>query len=400
MAYAWGPCPRQPSASKVSLVTEEILTFQTVRQRSGAGDGADAVAGVGGVHAAVFRPVAAATRRPTWGWPISLARWSNGQRVAQQPPVCRRPGDARRRRFRVGLQRARRFSGAMPAESLYEALAIYADVVRRPHLAADQMEDSRLVCLQEVRALEDDLAQRLMLELRRRRYPDPYGRSSQGTEESLQRIQHEDIRRFQQSHYRPNESILGVAGKVDWDRLRDQVAQLLGDWEPDGAAPLDEQPAAGGYSHLRHASSQTHIGVAYPSVPYADPDYFQVRGAVGVSERRDEFAAVHRGARRTRPVLRRVTPPAIRCAIVAAWSAMPGRRPSGAGDVGRARSDELERLAHGVRQDELDRLKARIKSILIMQQESRCRAAVRSRPTGTFSVVSRRWTKWAGSSTA
>ena len=76
------------------------------------------------------------------------------------------------------------FGGAMPAERIEEALAIHADLVQRPHLPADQLEDARLACIQEIRALEDDLAQRAMQELRRRRYGDPFGRNNQGTLDS------------------------------------------------------------------------------------------------------------------------------------------------------------------------------------------------------------------------
>ena len=57
------------------------------------------------------------------------------------------------------------FGGAMPAESLPQVLAIYADLIQRPHLPEDQLEDARLGCLQEVRAIEDDLAQKTMQQL-------------------------------------------------------------------------------------------------------------------------------------------------------------------------------------------------------------------------------------------
>ena len=40
--------------------------------------------------------------------------------------------------------------GAMPAESLPQVLSIFADLVQRPHLPEDQLEDARLGCLQEV----------------------------------------------------------------------------------------------------------------------------------------------------------------------------------------------------------------------------------------------------------
>ena len=69
------------------------------------------------------------------------------------------------------------FGGAMPAESLFDVLAIYADLIRKPHLPPKQLEDARLNCLQDVRALEDDLPQKMMQRLRWRYYGDPFGRS-------------------------------------------------------------------------------------------------------------------------------------------------------------------------------------------------------------------------------
>ena len=64
---------------------------------------------------------------------------------------------------------------AMQAAKLDDALTIYADLLRRPHLPEDQLEDSRLVCYQELQAVEDDLAQRVFLQLRQRQYGDPWG---------------------------------------------------------------------------------------------------------------------------------------------------------------------------------------------------------------------------------
>src|SRR5262245_55086 len=44
------------------------------------------------------------------------------------------------------------FGGATPAVNLNQVLSIYADLVQRPHLPADQLDDARQVCIQEVRA--------------------------------------------------------------------------------------------------------------------------------------------------------------------------------------------------------------------------------------------------------
>ena len=106
------------------------------------------------------------------------------------------------------------YSGATLAENLPQALAIYADVLRRPHLPEDQLEAGRLAMLQELRAVEDEPAQKVMIELRRRHYPEPWGRPSQGEQEALEATTIDDIRRHFQRRYRPNGTILGVAGRV------------------------------------------------------------------------------------------------------------------------------------------------------------------------------------------
>jgi predicted Zn-dependent peptidase len=261
------------------------------------------------------------------------------------------------------------FGGAMPAESLLEALTIYADVVRRPHLPEAQLDDARLVCIQEIRAVEDDLPQRVYQDLRLLCYGQPWGRSYQGTIEAVEQMEREDVRRFLSETYCPNGAILSVAGKFDWTRLRDHVAHLLADWPPQESAAKEESAAETRFRHLPHDSNQTHIGVAYPSVPYAHPDYYQARGAVGilsdgmssrlfteVRENRGLCYAVHATCHSLRDR-----------GSVLCYAGTTTERAQETLDVLIA---ELRRLAEGVQADELQRLKAKIKSSLIMQQES------------------------------
>ncbi len=261
------------------------------------------------------------------------------------------------------------YSGATLAENLPQALAIYADVLRRPHLPEDQLEAGRLAMLQELRAVEDEPSQKVMIALRRRHYPEPWGRPSQGEEEAIETTSAADIRAHFRRFARPNGTILGVAGRLDWTRLKELVGQLLGDWAPLETETIEESPAAGGYQHVPYDSQQTHVAIAYASVPYRHPDYFQAWGAVGVlsggmsarlftevRERRglcySVFATLHtlrdRGA-------------------VFCYAGTGAERAQETLDVTLA---ELVRLARGIEERELERLKARIKSGLIMQQES------------------------------
>ncbi|MEM9658138.1 MAG: pitrilysin family protein, partial [Planctomycetota bacterium] len=174
------------------------------------------------------------------------------------------------------------FSGATFAESLDQALAIYADVVRRPRLPTDQLDAAKLVCLQEIRGVEDDPAQKLMIELRRRSYPDPWGRGSHGAESGIHESEFEDVQRHWSKHYRPNGAILGVAGNVEWSRLVDAVEGLFGDWSSSEADPVSERDPSDQSPHVEFAGNQCHIGIAYPSVPYRDPEYLRAWAAVGV----------------------------------------------------------------------------------------------------------------------
>ncbi len=174
------------------------------------------------------------------------------------------------------------YSGATVAENLPPALAIYADLLRRPRLPDEQLESCRQVVLQDLRAVEDEPADKVMIELRRRHYPAPWGRPSQGEKTSLEATSADNVRDFFRRCVMPNGTILGVAGRIDWEPLRDLVDRLFGDWAMGQPPTIVEEPALGRCLHIPYDSNQTQIGVAYDSVPYRHPDYFRAWGAVGV----------------------------------------------------------------------------------------------------------------------
>lgn len=261
------------------------------------------------------------------------------------------------------------FSGATLARNLLPALQIYGDVLRRARLPEDQFEAARAVCLQDVSSIEDDPAQKVMLELRRLHFPDPWGRCSQGDQAALEAVTLDEIRAHVHHRYRPNGTIIGVAGRFDWKTVVDQVGQLYGDWAVQPDEKFQEITNGKQREHLHHESNQTQIGIAYKSVPYKDPDYFQAWGAVGVlsggmssrlfTEVREKRGlcytvyATHQSLRDMGSVL--------------CYAGTSSERAQETLDV---TLGELVRLANGIEPNELKRLKARIKSALVMQQES------------------------------
>jgi predicted Zn-dependent peptidase len=261
------------------------------------------------------------------------------------------------------------FSGATLAKNLLPALGVYADVLRRAHLPDDELESVRMVALQELAGVEDEPGQRTMQELRKLHYPHPWGRRSQGQREALETITLGEIREHYNQTFRPNGAILSVAGRLDWPRVRDAVGELFGDWSRGPETPVIETPRSERRRHVSHDSNQTHIAVAYDSIPYKHPDYFQAWGAVGVLSG-GMSARLFTEVREKRGLCYSVS--AMQATLkdrgaVLAYSGTSAERAQETLDV---LLGELVRLAKGIEPHELDRLKARIKSGLIMQQES------------------------------
>jgi predicted Zn-dependent peptidase len=260
------------------------------------------------------------------------------------------------------------FGGATLAKNISKVIRIYADLLRRPHLPGDQLDASRQVAIQELRSIEDDPGHKVMLELKRRHYPAPWGTPSEGEMAALEAISIDDIR----AHYgkiSPTGMIIGVAGRIEWSKLKDVVGDLFGDWKPHAISEPVEGSRGPAIEHLSHPSNQTQIGIAFPSVPYRHPDYFQASGAVGVlsggmssrlfTEVREKrglcysvYASYH--TQRDR-------------ASVLCYAGTSADRAQETLDV---TMHELTRLFKGVLPEELERLKARVKSGLIMQGES------------------------------
>lgn len=266
------------------------------------------------------------------------------------------------------------FGGAMPAVGLLDALRVYADVLRRPQLPEGQLEDGRLACLQEIQSLEDDLASQVMLELRRRHYGEPFGRSSEGRADHLREMSLDAIREFYGQYYQPAGAVIAVAGKIDWPRLRDEVESLFADW-PAAHQPLPgSQPAEHGMAHIDFESHQTHIGVAWPSVPYSHPDYYLARGAVGVLS--DGMSSrLFREVREKRGLCYTVSANLHSLLDRGSVVCYCGTTTESAQQSLDVLVDQFRLLAKGISQAELDRLRIQIRSGLIMQQES-CRSRV------------------------
>lgn len=259
--------------------------------------------------------------------------------------------------------------GSCLAENLPAALRIYADIIRRPHLNPDEF-DAVLSGLEHgLLAIEDEPRQKVLIELLRRSYSAPWGQPPEGTLADLENLTPAGVRSHAARILRPAGAVLGIAGNVSLDDLRPVLEEIFGDWV--GANDITVPPGlcTPSTEHLVHESVQTHIGLAYASVPYSHPDYYAAWAAVNVlsggmssrlfteiREKRGLCYSVFATLNTLKPL-----------GQVVCYAGTTSERAQETLDVLRA---ELVRLGEGIGQDELERCQARAKSSLIMAQES------------------------------
>jgi len=274
-----------------------------------------------------------------------------------------------------------KFSGATLKNNLAESLKILAEVVRRPHLQDEQFLPAVNSVRHSLFSIEDEPRQKVMIELKRRCEGLPWGKPTDGSLEDLENITLADVTQHFNTCFRPEETILGIAGNVDSRKIVEIVTQLFGDWSRGESPDVETCPAGPDRDHIELESAQTQIGLAYPSVSVNDPDYYTAWAAVsilsgGSSSRLFTEVREKRGL------------------CYAVYATLASLRDSGhvlcyAGTtVDRAQEtldvmlEVIEELSSKITEEELNRCKAGAKSALIMQQES---------SSGRASRIARDW---------
>jgi predicted Zn-dependent peptidase len=148
------------------------------------------------------------------------------------------------------------------------------------------------------------------------------------------------------------------------------VGQLFGDWRPGPSSVIEEGAAGPRRDHITKETQQIQIAMAYRAVPFGDPEYYVARSAAAilggyssarlfteVREKRGLCYSVQAGYESFKD----------RAAVVCYAGTAPERAQQTL-DVTLA---EIRRLARdGVEAEELEMMRAGLKSSLIMQQES------------------------------
>ena len=262
-----------------------------------------------------------------------------------------------------------RFASAAVAENVMEGLAVYADIVRRPMLPQDGFESSREMALHAIDGVEDEPRQKLLIRLREKHLPDPLGRNTMGERKDLMALTNDRVAADFRQRYQPTGAILSLAGKIDFAEVQQRVEQLFADWPANPApAPLLNR-AAERMFHETQQSEQTHIGIAWDSIPETHEDYYMVR-LIGEALGGGMSGRLFTEIREKRGLCYSVSAGFSSLKDLGFMMGYAGSSNDRAQATLDCFMDELARLAKGIAQDELDRAKIALKASTIMQGES------------------------------
>jgi predicted Zn-dependent peptidase len=258
---------------------------------------------------------------------------------------------------------------ALEASNLAEAIALHADVICRPHLTDEEFGSARQLAIESVLALDDEPRQKVMLELRKRFYPDPLGRNTAGEIAELQSLTAAQTRQVVESHFCIGQAIMSVAGKYDFDKVCRQVEQVFGRAEGKPVKRPELRPPTGKYTHIHNGGAQVHIGLMTETVKFTDPDYYNAKLAATVLSG-GMSARLFTEVREKRGLCYAVAARYHSLKEAAGLICYAGTTPEKAQETLDVIIAEFKRLADGISEEELDRAKVGLKSALILQSES------------------------------
>jgi predicted Zn-dependent peptidase len=165
-------------------------------------------------------------------------------------------------------------------EHFPKAIDLLSDLLLHARLDPAEFEKERGVILEEISMVEDtpeDLVHELLSEAHYQ--GQALAMPILGPANRIRAATPESLAAFRDAHYRPENTVLAVAGNYRLEDLRALAEASLGDWTAAVPQPtpmsLPEGCARGGRWREKDIE-QTHLCLGYPGVPQGSPDIYAI----------------------------------------------------------------------------------------------------------------------------
>jgi len=165
-------------------------------------------------------------------------------------------------------------------QHLPKALDLLSDLFQRSRFAPKEINKEKQVVLEEIRMVQDDpedLVQELHTGLIMGRHP--LSRPILGQATTIGQVRRRDLCDYIDTHYKPEDIVLAVAGSFDQRQLEKMVARLFGTYQSSGGhvAPKRYPPEmCKGIILKRKPLEQVHLCVGLKGIPAGHKDRYAV----------------------------------------------------------------------------------------------------------------------------
>ncbi len=113
-----------------------------------------------------------------------------------------------------------------------EMLELAAGVLRSPSFPAAELELERRLTLQAIRSQQEQPFTVAFDQLRHMMYGEhPYALSGLGTEKTVAQLSQTDLQNYHRTHFRPDNLVISLSGRINPSAAIALVNQVLGDWQ-------------------------------------------------------------------------------------------------------------------------------------------------------------------------
>ena len=260
-------------------------------------------------------------------------------------------------------------------EDLALGADIIGDILTHSTFTPDELERERGVILQEIGQANDTPDDIVFDYFQETAFADqPMGRPTLGTDGLIRAMRRETLTGYMRAHYTTGNVVIAAAGNLHHQQVVDLAARHFADLPRAGSGLPEPGRYLGGEFRKEKELDQVHVVLGFPSVGFTDPDYYAVLllstllGG-GMSSRLFQEIRERRGLVYS---IYAFSAPFIDGGLFGIYA---GTGEEEARELVPVTLEELRKVQRDsgagiVRQEELDRARAQLKSSLLMSLES------------------------------